>query len=88
MRVHRRTANRHVPAEVIGWAGMLMLLAAFTLLSSGQITGDDWRFYILNGFGSGSMAYNTYVHDAKPSFILNTIFVGVSLIGLYRVLTF
>lgn len=73
--------------EIIGWAGAVMVLGAYALLSMKIISSNSYLYHVINVIGAGMLAYYTYSKDAIPSALLNITwsFIGVAaMVGIYR----
>ena len=70
-------------AELVGWAGASLLLAAYALLSLGRIPNSR-RYQVFNLVGSAGLAVNGLVHQAWPSTVLNLVWVAIGGLALVR----
>lgn len=71
--------------DIVGWAGAVLVLAAYGLVSTKRLDGDSVAYQALNVAGAAGMLINTYVRGALPSAALNVIWIGVGLYVLARV---
>lgn len=71
--------------DIVGWAGAVLVLAAYGLVSTKRLDGDSVAYQTLNVAGGAGMLVNTYVRGALPSAALNVIWIGVGLYVLARV---
>jgi hypothetical protein len=71
--------------DIVGWAGAVLVLAAYGLVSTKRLDGDSVAYQTLNVAGAAGMLVNTYVRGALPSAALNVIWIGVGLYVLARV---
>lgn len=71
--------------DIVGWAGAVLVLAAYGLVSTKRLDGDSVLYQALNVVGAVGMLINTYVRGALPSAALNVIWIGVGLYVLARV---
>jgi hypothetical protein len=71
--------------EVIGWAGALLVLAAYLGVSSGRLTGGSVAFQGMNAPGAAFFVLNTWWHGAMPSMVLNIIWSGIGFGALWRI---
>lgn len=59
--------------DVAGYTGMVCLLVAYALTSSGNISSSGYLYQVLSLFGSIGIMINAYAKKAMPPFILNVI---------------
>jgi len=87
-RMERRIKHlsRSQLAESLGWVGALALLGSYALLSTGVISGDSLLYHTLMLMGAAGLAVVTFRHRAFQSFIVNTIFSGLAIIAIARIL--
>lgn len=71
--------------ETLGWAGAVMLLAAFALTSYGIWAGTSMEYQLLNLVGSVLLAIYTYLKRAYPNTVLNVIWVVISMVAILRI---
>ena len=72
------------PADVVGWAGALALLAAYALLGWDRLRPTSIGYLGLNLVGSAGLAVNGLVHGAWPSTALNLLWLLIGLVGWRR----
>jgi len=70
--------------EIIGWLGMLTILAAYWLVSIKKITPTSNTYQFLNLVGAAFVIVNVAFHGAIPSVALNTIWFLIALFGLAK----
>lgn len=70
--------------EVIGVAGMGMILLAYFLLQRGVVRGHDLRYLLLNLGGSLGMLASVITAWNLPTFLLQLVWIGISLYGIAR----
>lgn len=71
--------------DIVGWAGAVLVLAAYGLVSTKRLDGDSFAYQALNVAGAAGMLINTYVRGALPSAALNVIWIGVGLYVLAKI---
>ena len=71
--------------DIVGWAGAVLVLAAYGLVSTKRLGGDSLVYQALNVAGALGMLINTYVRGALPSAALNVIWIGVGIYVLAKV---
>ena len=57
--------------EVVGWAGALLILLAYVLVTMGRLTGRSPAFQWMNLVGAAGFMVNGWWHGALPSTALN-----------------
>ncbi|MBS0398790.1 MAG: hypothetical protein JSR95_08945 [Proteobacteria bacterium] len=70
--------------EVLGWAGMALILGAYGLLSAGRIMPDSKFYQYMNVAGAAGFIVNSGVRGAYPSAALNVVWLMISLYALMR----
>lgn len=71
--------------ETIGWVGGALVVVAYFMISSGKAHGHSYGFQTLNLIGSVFLIINTWYKGAYPSTAVNVIWVGIALMGYYRI---
>ena len=69
--------------DIIGWAGMVLVLLAYALLSSGKIK-NGYLYQILNFAAALLMAIGLYPTNAWFSFTLQVIWGLIAIIAIIR----
>ena len=72
--------------EVAGWAGALLILFAYLLLSMGKLTGQSLTYQIMNVVGAAGFVINGWWHGAMPSAALNVLWLLIGAIASWRIL--
>lgn len=70
--------------ESVGWAGAVLVLGAYILVSMGRLTGASPAFQWMNALGAAFFVLNTWWHGAIPSMVLNIIWSGIGFFALWR----
>lgn len=71
--------------EIFGWIGMILVLLAYTLLSTNKIkNGKTYQF--INLFAAIFMAIGLFPKDAWFSFALQVIWGAVALVAIIKIL--
>ena len=68
-----------------GWAGALLILIAYLLLTAGRLHGSSRVYQGMNVLGAAGFVVNSGWHGAVPSAILNVIWMGIGVIALWRI---
>ena len=69
--------------DIIGWAGMVLVLLAYALLSSGKIK-NSYLYQTLNFIAALLMAVGLYPKNAWFSFTLQVIWGLIAIIAIVR----
>jgi hypothetical protein len=70
--------------EIAGWAGALLILLAYLLLSMGRLTGQSIVYQAMNVAGAAGFIVNGWWHGALPSAVLNVIWMMIGTVALIR----
>ncbi len=70
--------------DIAGWAGAILILAGYGLLTAGKLTSRDASYQWMNVVGAVGFIINSAWHSAWPSAILNVIWVGIGVVALSR----
>lgn len=73
-----------VAVNVVGWAGMGLLLGAYAMVTAGRLLGTSLLFQLMNLFGGFFLMLNSAWYGAWPSVGLNLVWVVVGTVGLVR----
>lgn len=72
--------------DIIGWVGMILVLVAYTLLSTNKIK-NGIAYQLMNLFAGVFMAIGLYPKNAWFSFTLQIIWSIVALISIIKIKT-
>ena len=75
-----------IAVEVAGWAGALLILLAYLLLSAGRLTGQSLSYQLMNVIGAAGFIINGWWHGALPSAVLNVIWLMIGAIATWRIM--
>ncbi len=78
-------AEIQVISNVFGWAGMLLLLASYFLVSCRRIKPESRSYQLMNLFGALGLLFNTYVNRAWPAAFLQFAWALISVYSLIRI---
>jgi formate hydrogenlyase subunit 3/multisubunit Na+/H+ antiporter MnhD subunit len=70
--------------EAAGWAGALLILGSYILVSAGKLTGQSAAYQWMNIAGAAGFVVNSGWHGAIPSTALNVVWLAVGLFTLWR----
>ena len=73
-----------IAVEVVGWAGALLILLAYVLVTVGRLTGQSLAFQWMNLFGAAGFIINGWWHGALPSTALNIVWMLIATVALWR----
>jgi hypothetical protein len=73
-----------IAVEVVGWAGALLILLAYVLVTVGRLTGQSLAFQSMNLFGAAGFIINGWWHGALPSTALNVVWMLFAAVALWR----
>lgn len=73
-----------IAIEIAGWAGAVLVLLGYVLVSTGRLEGRSVAFQVLNLAGSLGFIVNTAWHGAIPSMALNIVWSAIALYTLVR----
>jgi len=72
--------------EVVGWAGAVLILLAYLLLSAGKLTGQSLVYQGMNIVGAAGFVVNGWWHRAIPSAALNVLWLLIGAIASWRII--
>jgi len=75
-----------IAVEVVGWAGALLILLAYLLLSAGKLTGQSLVYQGMNIIGAAGFVINGWWHRAIPSAALNVLWLLIGGVATWRIL--
>ena len=70
---------------MVGWAGALLILSAYLLLSMGRLTGQSALYQAMNVAGAAGFVVNGWWHRAVPSASLNVVWALIGGVALWRI---
>jgi hypothetical protein len=73
-----------IAVEVAGWAGAMLILLAYLLLSAGKLTGQSVVYQAMNVVGAAGFIINGWWHGAIPSAALNVLWMLIGTVALIR----
>ncbi len=72
--------------EVVGWAGAILILLGYLLITTGKLTGKSLVYQAMNVLGAAGFAINGWWHRALPSAALNVVWLLIGVIASWRIL--
>ena len=71
--------------DVAGWIGMVSLISAYWLVSTGRLPGTSRVYQTLNVIGAAGLLANTFYYRAYPAAALNLTWLCIGVIAYVRV---
>ena len=68
--------------EVTGWAGAVLILGAYALLSAGRLRAESVSYQLMNILGGAGFVVNSGWNGAFPSAAMNVIWIGIGVYAL------
>jgi hypothetical protein len=72
--------------EVVGWAGALLILLGYLLITAGKLTGKSLLYQAMNVLGATGFAINGWWHRALPSTALNVVWLLIGVVASWRIM--
>lgn len=73
-------------SDEIGVAGVILVLIAYFLLSTGRWIADSLKYQILNFIGAWLILFSLFFHWNFSSVVIEIAWVAISLMGILRVM--
>lgn len=71
-------------ADICGWVGMVSLLIAYCLISSGKIAGRSYANQWINFFGAITVGFNAYAKALWAVVALDAFWCGVAIFTIVQ----
>jgi hypothetical protein len=71
--------------EAVGWAGAVLILLGYLLITTGKLTGKSLVYQAMNVFGAAGFAINGWWHRALPSTALNVVWLLIGVVASWRI---
>ena len=71
--------------DSLGWAGAILLLAAYALVSFKKLAADSLAYQGMNVAASILLAVNTLYHRAYPSSFVNIVWTFIAIFAILTV---
>ena len=68
--------------ELIGWAGAVLVLVAYGLVSAERVSSRSWNYQCMNIGGAVGLVINSAWNGAIPSAVVNIIWIGIGVYAL------
>lgn len=72
-------------SDAVGIIGVILLLIAYYLLSTNKMSSQSLSYQYYNLFGAIFILYSLLFNWNTASFLIETAWIGISLIGIYRI---
>lgn len=70
--------------EFIGWAGSLLVIAAYGLNSYQKLRSDSLIFYLMNIAGGACLIIYSFYKEANPNIFINVVWVLIAIPPIIR----
>ncbi|MBB3839408.1 hypothetical protein FHS57_003414 [Runella defluvii] len=70
--------------DILGWIGSVLVVGAYALNISGKLQATTKAYLWANLVGSAFLIVNTLTYGAIPSAMVNIIWVGIALWGMFK----
>ena len=71
--------------DIVGWAGAVLILGAYALLTAGRVDARSVVYQGMNVVGALGFIANGWWHGAMPSAVLNVIWAGIGMVALWKI---
>ena len=71
--------------EVVGWAGALLILAGYALLTSGRVTAKSPLYQWINVVGAAGFVVSGLANGVYPVAGLNIVWMGIGVAALWKI---
>ena len=72
--------------EVVGWAGAILILLAYMLISADKLSGQSRLFQWMNVVGAAGIAINAWWHGAWPAVALDVAWMIIGGVALWQIM--
>jgi hypothetical protein len=73
-----------IAVEVAGWAGAVLILVAYWLLSIDKLAARSAAYQLMNLAGAVGFVINGWWHRAIPNAAMNIVWAGIAIYSLTR----
>lgn len=70
--------------EIIGWIASVLIVGSYALNISGKLSTNNKWYVWSNIIGGLFFVINTYFHHAYPSMVVNTIWVIIAIVMIFK----
>lgn len=71
--------------EIVGWAGALLILAGYALLTSGRVTAQSPLYQWINVVGAAGFVVSGLANRVYPVAGLNIVWMGIGAVALWKI---
>lgn len=75
----------NLAVEIAGWAGAVLILLAYFLVSTGRVEAASRSYQWINVGGAAGILVNSAWHGAVPSVGLNLVWLAIAFAALWRI---
>jgi hypothetical protein len=72
-------------AEIVGWIGAVLILAAYAMLTAGKLQAKSVPYQAMNVVGALGFIVNSGWNGAIPSAALNVVWAGIGLAAIFGI---
>jgi hypothetical protein len=72
--------------SIIGWAGMILIILAYFLLSNKRLKFNSVTYHLLNLFGAIGIVISTLVTKSWPAMTLDIIWAVIAIFSIYKIM--
>lgn len=72
--------------EFLGWIGVVLLLLAYGLMTTGKLRSTDAAYHLMNAMGGSAVMVSAIVKKAWPAVGLEVAWVSIAVLGIYLIL--
>jgi len=73
-----------IAAEISGWVGMALIVAAYFLISFKRIEAANRGYQLMNLFGAIGLGVNVFYQQSWPALALEIIWGAIALFALFK----
>jgi hypothetical protein len=72
-------------SQIIGWAGTILVVLAYYLVSVKKIDAGSKHYQYLNFFGALGIGVNVFYQSAWPAFALQVVWGVIAVVSLLKI---
>lgn len=72
---------------LVGWAGAVMYILAYLLLTLGKLKGNSILYHLLNVMGALGLIANAFHFNDYPNMVTNLLWLGIGLFALITIVS-
>jgi len=73
--------------DICGWVGAAIVLTAYCLISFEIVRGSDMLYQLMNIVGSGLMMVLAIARSARPSIVVNLVWIIIGVIAVVNLIS-